>query len=199
MVTGRTDGHAFLEQLLNANLFLIPLDDEGRWYRYHHLFADLLRNLQNTLQKAETAELHQRASRWYAQAGMASEAIGHALAAEDYGGAVELLESNALGMIMQGYAKTVSNWARAIPAEWALQSPRTNLAFAWMYVLRGAYAQASQYLGQLQSTFADFQGEDGSIRAEWLVLQSLMLYMQGDMTKCMDLATRALELAAEQD
>jgi LuxR family maltose regulon positive regulatory protein len=66
-VTGRTDGHSLLERLFNANLFLIPLDDEQRWYRYHHLFADLLRDLQNTRQKDETAELHQRASRWYAQ------------------------------------------------------------------------------------------------------------------------------------
>jgi LuxR family maltose regulon positive regulatory protein len=69
-VTGRTDSHSLLEQLLNANLFLIPLDDEGHWYRYHQLFADLLRNLQNTRQKDETAELHRRASQWYAQAGM---------------------------------------------------------------------------------------------------------------------------------
>jgi LuxR family maltose regulon positive regulatory protein len=198
-VTGRTDGHALLEQLLNANLFLIPLDDEGQWYRYHHLFADLLRNLQSTLQKDRTTELHQRASRWYAQTDMASEAIEHALAAKDYALAMDLLENYSLGMITQGYAKTVSGWVQVLPDEWALQSPKTNLAFAWMYVLRGAYAQASQYLERLQPTLADFKEKNASIQAEWLVLQSLMLYMQGDMTECMNLATQALEIVPVQD
>jgi LuxR family maltose regulon positive regulatory protein len=198
-VTERSDGRALLESLYNANLFLIPLDDEGGWYRYHHLFADLLRNLQSTFQEDKTAELHQRASHWYAQVGMASEAIEHALAAKDYRGAVDLLESHALGMIMQGYAKTVSSWAQALPDEWARQSPRTNLAFAWMYVLRGAYSQVSQYLNRLKFTLADFQEEDISLRAEWLVLRSLMLYMQGDITKCMNLASQALQLAPVQD
>jgi len=198
-VTGRADGHSLLERLFNANLFLIPLDDEQRWYRYHHLFADLLRELQNTCQKDETAELHQRASHWYAQAGMASDAIRHALAAEDYALAVDLLESHAMDMIMQGYAKTVNGWVQAIPAEWASSSPRTNLAFAWMHLLRGTYAQASPYLERLQAAFQE--GEEGapSIEAEWLVMQSLLLNMQGKATESKALATRALEIAPEQD
>ena len=198
-VTGRADGHSLLERLFNANLFLIPLDDEQRWYRYHHLFADLLRELQNTRQKDETAELHQRASHWYAQAGMASDAIRHALAAEDYALAVDLLESHAMDMIMQGYAKTVNGWVQAIPAEWASSSPRTNLAFAWMHLLRGTYAQASPYLERLQAAFQE--GEEGapSIEAEWLVMQSLLLNMQGKATESKALATRALEIAPEQD
>ena len=204
-VTGRSDGRALLERLLNANLFLIPLDDEQQWYRYHHLFADLIRDLQNALQKDKTAELHQRAGHWYAQTGMASHAIQHALAAEDYAMAVNLLESHAMGMIMQGYAKTVNGWVQAIPEEWGPQSPRTNLAFAWMHLLRGAYAQASPYLERLQVALAGSQAgpqlgeEDSSLKAEWLVMQSLMLYMQGKATESMAMATQALEIAQEQD
>jgi len=204
-VTGRTDGHLLLERLFNANLFLIPLDDEQQWYRYHHLFADLLRDLQNALQKGKTAELHQRASRWYAQAGLASEAIQHALAAEDYAMAMDLLESHAMDMIMQGYAKTVNGWVQAIPAEWSSLSPRTHLAFAWMHLLRGDYAQASPYLERLQASLGGFQvghqlEENASLRAEWLVMQSLMLYYkQGHAKEGMAMATRALEIAPEQD
>ena len=205
-VTGRTDGRFLLERLFNANLFLIPLDDEGQWYRYHHLFADLIRDLQNARQKDKTAELHQRASRWYAQAGMASEAIQHALAAEDYAMAVDLLESHAMAMIMQGYAKTVNGWVQAIPAEWGSQSPRTNLAFAWMHLLRGTYAQASPYLERLQAAFAGSQvgphlgeEENSSLKAEWLVMQSLLLNMQGKATESVALATQALEIAPERD
>jgi LuxR family maltose regulon positive regulatory protein len=205
-VTGRTDGRVLLERLLNANLFLVPLDDEQQWYRYHHLFADLLRDLQNAFQQDKTAELHQRASHWYALAGMASEAIRHALAAEDYATAVDLLESHATGMIMQGYAKTVNGWVQAIPAEWGSLSPRTNLAFAWMHLLRGTYAQASPYMEQVQAAFSGSQvglhlgaEENPSLKAEWLAVKSLLLNMQGRATESMTMATRALEIAPEED
>jgi LuxR family maltose regulon positive regulatory protein len=204
-VTGRTDSRSLLERLFSANLFLIPLDDEQQWYRYHHLFADLLRDLQAARQQDETAELHQRASRWYAQAGMASEAIQHALAAADYALAVELLESHAARLIMQGYVKTVNGWVQAIPAEWSSQSPRTYLAFAWMHLLRGAYAQVPPYLERLQASLAGSQAgsqlgeEESSLRAEWLVMQSLILYKQGQATAGLALATQALEIAPKQD
>jgi LuxR family maltose regulon positive regulatory protein len=200
-VSGRSDSQALLEQLFNANLFLITLDDERQWYRYHHLFADLLRDLQKTFQEDKTSELHRRASRWYVQAGMSSEAIQHALAAEDYAMAVDLLESHAMEMIMQGYAKTVHGWIQSLPEEWGSQSPRTNLAFAWALLLRGAYSQASAYLEQLGATLINQpSGEtNNSIRAEWLVMQSLNLYMQGKTTECMEMAMQVLELAPEQD
>jgi len=204
-VTGHRDSHTLLEKLLAANLFMVPLDDEGQWYRYHHLFADLLRNLRGTLLEETTTELHQRASRWYARAGMASDAIQHALYAEDYAAAVNLLEEHAMELVMQGYAKTVNGWVQAIPEEWQSKSPRTNLAFAWMHLLRGAYRQVFPYVEQLEkimgTTRANSQTDerDPSLVAEWLVMQSLLLYMQGKTEECMEMATRVLEVAPEQD
>lgn len=201
-VTGRSDSHVLLEQLLKANLFLIPLDDERQWYRYHHLFADLLRELLNALQRDNTTELHRRASHWYAKAGMTSDAIQHALAAEEYALAVGLLESHAMDMIMQGYARTVSGWVQALPAEWSSQNPRTNLAFAWMHLLRGAYTQAFPYLDRLEASLSSSQlsEEEGrSLEAEWLVMQSLRLIMQGKMTESLTLAEKALEIVPEKD
>ncbi len=201
-VTGRTDGRALLERLLSANLFLISLDDEQQWYRYHHLFADLLRNLQNAVQKDQAAELHRRASRWYVQAGMVSEAIQHALDAADYQMAMHLLETHATAMIVQGYAKTVQGWLNAIPPELRLHSPKTNMAFIWMHLLRGNFAQALPYLDRLQAMFADSQPEaeqDPSLKAEWLTLQSFLLFAQGKRTEGLNLATQALDIAPAED
>ena len=82
-VTGRTGGAALLERLCGANLFLLALDDEGRGYRYHRLFAELRRDRLTAQHRETTAELHRRASRGYAGAGMASEAVEHAVAAAD--------------------------------------------------------------------------------------------------------------------
>ncbi len=204
-VTGRTDGRFLLEHLINANLFLIPLDDAGQWYRYHHLFADLLRERLQAYEKGETAVLHQRASQWYAQENMVSEAIQHALAAADYVLAVELLESHAMKLIMQGYVKTVNGWIDAVPEQWQSQSPQTNLALAWMYLLRGTYAQARPCLERLHATLDDFPPDDQlseaemALKADWLVLQALMLYMEGKMTGSAALAEQALAIVPEQD
>jgi len=200
-ITDHTDSQALLEQLLNANLFLIPLDDEGHWYRYHHLFADLLRNLQ-ARHKKNVSKLHQRASHWYLQAGMTNEAIQHALAAKDYAFAVDLLEGHALHMVMQGYAKTVSDWVQKVPAEWGLQSPRANLALAWTYLLRGAYSQAHPYLERLEGFFSSSQGnekEKQSLRAEWLVMRSLLLNMEEKPMESMALVKEALAIVPAED
>jgi len=208
-VTGRADGRALLARLFQANLFLIPLDDAGQWYRYHHLFGGLLRDLQGA-DKAETAELHRRASQWYAQAGgagggFASEAMGHALAAEDYGLAVTLLERHAAGLIRQGYAQTVHGWAEVIPAEWASSSPRTNLALAWMHLLRGDYPQAARYLARSGAApggagaVAEAGEMEGALGAEWLALQSLMLNREGQAAESQAMARLAVEMAPAGD
>jgi len=201
-VTGRSDSHAILQQLFSANLFLIPLDDVGEWYRYHHLFADLLRSMQKTHQSGNIAELHQRASHWYLQAGMTNEAIRHALAGDDYAFAVDLLEGHALNMVMHGYAKTVDAWVQKLPVEWGLQSPRANLALAWVHLLRGTYSQAHPYLERLESLFSGAQGnetEKQSLKAEWLVMQSLLLNMEGKLTQGLALVKEALEIVPADD
>ncbi len=191
-----------LERLERANLFVIPLDDEGRWYRYHHLFGDLLRDLLSTRHKERVGELHRRASRWYAQAGMVSEAIQHALAAADYAAAVHLIESHAMDMLMQWHVKTVEGWMRAIPAEWCAQSPQANLAFAWMHFLRGNPAGAFPYLERLQGMFPASQaGEeaDRSLEAKWLALQSMLLNAQGKAQESLAVDNQALEIAPRED
>jgi LuxR family maltose regulon positive regulatory protein len=199
-VTGRSDSHLMLEQLLKANLFLIPLGDEQQWYRYHQLFADLLRDRHNMLQKDKTAELHQRASQWYVQTGMVSEAIQHALAAGDYATAVHLIESHAMDMLMQWHLKTVDGWMQAIPSEWLSQSPEANLAFAWMHLTRGTHAQAVPYLQRLNAMFAASQPElDSSLEAKWLALQSMLLNARGKANESLHLANQALEIVPQAD
>ncbi|MBN2115804.1 MAG: hypothetical protein JW730_04495 [Anaerolineales bacterium] len=201
-VTGRVDSRAVLERLFHANLFLVPLDYEGEWYRYHHLFADLLRSLQKSHQAEKTTELHRRAGHWFAESDMATDAIQHALDAEDYPFAVDLLEGYALDMVMQGYAKTVNDWVKALPADWCSQSPRSNLALAWAHLLRGTYVQASPYLERLESFFSGSQEEEAerqSLKTEWLVMQSLLLNRQGKTQESLAMAEEALKLVPSDD
>ncbi len=200
-VTGRIDSHALLEQIYSANLFLIPLDDEGQWYRYHQLFTDLLCERQDMLKKRDTAERHQRASRWYAGAGMVSEAIQHALAAEDYPMVVYMIESHAIDMLMQWHVKTVEGWMQAIPPEWISQSPQANLAFAWMQLMRGNPEKVTPFLSRLKEMFSDSQTgkDDPSLEAKWLALQSLALNAQEKPEESLALGKRALEIAPHEE
>jgi LuxR family maltose regulon positive regulatory protein len=191
-----------LRHIEHANLFLIPMDDEGRWYRYHHLFADLLQvRLQQVLPGEEIAALHRRAAAWFEQAGMTAEAIEHARAAADYARVVRLVEKAALPLILQAYITTVEGWMQAIPQEYFEGSPRINMAFAWMHLLRGTQEQADPYLQRLEAYFSAAKpgGADPSLKGEWLALQSKLLNMEGKPAESRDLANQALQILPQTE
>ncbi|HWI02064.1 MAG TPA: LuxR C-terminal-related transcriptional regulator [Propionibacteriaceae bacterium] len=116
-VTGRHDGKAMLTALERGNLFLVPLDDHRRWYRYHHLFADVLQAHLQDEQSSKVPELHRRASGWYEQNGEPSEAIRHAMAAADFQRAADLLERAIPAMRRSRQETTLRSWLRALPDE----------------------------------------------------------------------------------
>ena len=228
-VNGMTGSATLLERLLAANLFLIPLDDEGRWYRYHHLFAELLQSQLRRGDRERAAELHRRASHWHAGHAMPVEAIGHALAAGDYGRAVELLEVNGWALLNQGYARTMGEWLDRLPEEWRGQSPRISLDFAWMHLLRGSLDQAGPRLAQAEAAFAYLNSCSGETRSfvgrmspqnprfqqnmsldpasaparglqvECLALRANLLQAQGQAADAVEAASRALAGVAPDD
>jgi LuxR family transcriptional regulator, maltose regulon positive regulatory protein len=204
-VTGRSDSQTVLNQLYAANLFLIPLDDEQRWYRYHHLFADLLRSQLSRIPKSRVLVMRAGASRGYEQAGMTAEAIRQALAAEDYPRGAQLLEDNALGMLVQGYAKTVESWVEAIPERWRSHSPRAVLALAWIHLLRGNYNRVAEYLERAEIAIPAGEAEKSPrtdlsrLRAELLGIQSNLYNVRGDPQASIESARQALVLAGSDN
>ena len=96
-VTGGADGARVLEELDRGNLFVVPLDAERAWYRYHHLFADVLRARLLAEHPEQVPDLHRRASDWYAAHDLVADAVRHALAAEDFDRAAYLMEDGAAG------------------------------------------------------------------------------------------------------
>ena len=108
------DGQAMLESLERMNLFVIPLDDERRWYRYHHLFADVLRKRLEQHYPDALPRLHARASQWFEQHGLLPEAIRHSLTGGDQERAIQLIEQNAPVLIMSGELNALSNWIKAV-------------------------------------------------------------------------------------
>jgi LuxR family transcriptional regulator, maltose regulon positive regulatory protein len=158
-VTGRGGGKATLVALERANLFLIPLDDRREWYRYHHLFADVLRAHLLDERGDDVAELHRRASGWFAANGDASQAIGHALAGGDFDRAAELMEL-AMPMMRRERRETERfRWLRALPDDVVRARPVLALTFI------GALAQVSDFDavgGRLSDLESSIRSADGS-------------------------------------
>ena len=129
-VTGQGGGKAMLEALDRGNLFLVPLDDRRRWYRYHHLFADVLQARLLDERPDQVPDLHRRASAWYQQNGEPSAAIGHALAAGDFERAADLVELAIPAMRRTRQEATVRGWLETIPDEVVRVRPVLSVGFA---------------------------------------------------------------------
>ncbi len=136
-VTGQAGGKATLEALDRRNLFLIPLDDHRRWYRYHHLFGDVLRARLMDEQPDVVAELHRRAAEWYAQEGEPDEAIRHAIAGGDFGRAADLVEMAIPAMSRDRRESIVRRWLDAIPEDVVRVRPVLSDGVAGSLLVRG--------------------------------------------------------------
>jgi LuxR family maltose regulon positive regulatory protein len=130
-------GQEILEYLQHANLFIIPLDEERRWYRYHHLFSDLLRQRFRQIQPEQVTTLHLQASEWYEQNGFADEAIEYALRAEDFERAACLIEELAEIVWGRGEHTKLWSWLKALPAEQLSSRPRLCIFRAWVLFAHG--------------------------------------------------------------
>ncbi|PKO15701.1 MAG: helix-turn-helix transcriptional regulator [Chloroflexi bacterium HGW-Chloroflexi-10] len=144
-ITEREDSKEILEVLERSNLFLIPLDDQRQWYRYHHLFADVLQTHLMETQPEQVFNLHQRASVWYEQNGLPPDAIRHALAAKDFERAAELIELAWSAMDRSYQSATWIGWVKTLPNELIRVRPVLSVGFAWA-LLDGGELEMSEAL-----------------------------------------------------
>ena len=130
-VTAQDGGRGMLETLERGNLFVVPLDGQRQWYRYHHLFADVLQAHLNEAQPEQVSSLHQRASAWYERNGFPPDAIRHALAAEDFERAAGLIELAWSAMDISYQSSTWLGWVKALPDELIRARPVLSVGYAW--------------------------------------------------------------------
>ena len=138
-VTGQGDGKATLEVLDRGNLFLVPLDDRRRWYRYHQLFADMLHARLLDEQPGDLPELHRRASLWHEQNDDLSEAIRHALAGGDFERAADLVERAWPAMRQSRQEATMLGWLKALPDQLLRRRPVLSVAYAGVLAVSGQF------------------------------------------------------------
>ncbi|MEA2602916.1 MAG: hypothetical protein QOF89_3908 [Acidobacteriota bacterium] len=191
------DGQAILERLDAANLFLIPLDDTRTWYRYHHLFATLLRHqVERKLGPDGIKTLHERASDWFAAYGHPEDALEHALAAGAHDRAAELMSQHALPRLMRGDAGTVLRWVQALPPEWVRRLPWLRLAYTWALLATFQLPAAEEQVREMERELA--REPDPELEAHVETLRALFLRVSGRTEEAIALYRRALERLPEE-
>jgi LuxR family maltose regulon positive regulatory protein len=216
-VTGQERGQAQLEALHRSNFFVIPLDDRRQWYRYHHLFADVLAAHLRAEQPDLVATLHRRASGWYEQHGSAADAIRHALAAEDFAHAADLVELAWSAIRQSRQDATLLGWLRALPDEVLQVRPVLSAAYAHVLLSSGVFEGVEERLRDAElwlDTTADRPARPGTPPVEMVVVddeafrrlpgtiaiaRAGMALAGGDVPATVTYARQALDLAPSDD
>lgn len=193
-LTGRADAQELIAQLERANLFIVPLDDERRWYRYHHLFADYLRTL---LGEAEQAALYKKASAWHEANDLLAEAAQYALASRDYEFAADLIERAVSKSTAWsgGNLVMLSGWLDALPPQALQRRPGLSLSASRILYLSGRFDQAEKHIAQTEAALKaqPASPETGQMLALAALYHGSIAAVRGDFRQAVDQTTYALE------
>ena len=211
-VTGQENGQETLEMLDRANLFIIPLDNERRWFRYHHLFTDLLHQRLNQTQRDQLPGLHSKASDWYSQEGFRDEAIDHALGGKLYKRAAHLIEMNLGHNYERVTQTTLRRWLSAFPDEFISVEPQLCILRAWTLFTTGQIDAAEQSLQAADEMLDSSTNQDvvTSLKNEqWpdpnrligriAAIRSFMVAYSGGISETIRYACKAIEFLPEDD
>lgn len=207
-VIGRTASNATLAALYRANLFLVPLDDRREWYRYHHLFADVLLTQLDAQSRSQLPLRHRKASDWYEQRGERPEAIRHALAAEDFERAARLIELAIPETQKHRGEALIRSWARQLPDELVRNRPVLGIGFVGALMSCGEFEGVEERLRDIERGLAELQSPRVVVVDETQVRRlpgAIELYraalaqVRGDVAATIGHARRVLELVPEDD
>ena len=191
-------GQQILEAIQQANLFLVPLDNERRWYRYHHLFGDLLRQrLHQRITSDEVNALHIRASQWYEENGFEVEAFQHAAAANDVERAERLIEGTGVPLYFRGVARPVLNWLESLPTDVLDARPSLWVTYASALTVTGQQINSAEdKLQAAESALQDAESDEQTrnLHGHIAAVRAMLAGPQYQIETMMAQSQRALEL-----
>ena len=200
-VIDQTGSQAFLDQLERSNLFLIPLDEEQCWYRYHHLFTDFLRKQLKRCLPDRIPQLHQRASAWYSGKNMPSEAIRHALAAGDIDRVHQAVAGNALAMVENTELLDVLRHFKELPGDQVSSNPWLCLAYAWAKAYAEPSSGMEELLQQAEQSLARVEkdSEKKHLTSHLAAIRAYLAWMRGEAELALEFVQHAMENLPEED
>ncbi|MGD2048045.1 MAG: response regulator [Chloroflexota bacterium] len=187
----------FIHWLTETNLFVINLDHQGQWFRYHHLFRELLQDqLASALDAQDIADLHSRASRWFADNGLIEEAIKHALEAGDVIGAAKIVEKNRHAILDEDEFYTLNIWLSMLPDVVRQRRPELLIAEAWVHLAQDNLMAIFSNIERLEQIWGPDES-DLPIWGEINYFKGYFCYFQGQGSQAYAHQRRALELIPE--
>ncbi len=192
VLTEREDGQTMLEALLRANLFLIPLDDQRRWFRYHHLFGEVLRRSLLQQNKAQVNDLHRRAAQWFAEQSLTMEAIHHALAAGEFVYAGELIESSAMTWRNQGAIVTLAKLLDQIPSAVLITRPQLCLEKGHVHMFHHQLDEADHWLAAAERALQAAERSDPLLVGRIGAVKTDVALNRGEVWRAIQLGEAAL-------
>jgi len=216
-LTGRSDGQTMLETLERENLFVVPLDDERRWFRFHHLFADALRVRLAAGRDDRVAGLHAAASRWLADHGLLDEAVRHAIASGDHEHTADLVELSLADLRRRRQNRTLRDWLVALPDDVVRRRPLLAMSLGWSRLSEGDFEGVEAWVDAAEAGLdkaapsaspppaspaeaaKDRESEVRSLPAMAAVYRASVAQARGDVDGTVSHARRALALAGPDD
>ena len=189
-----TDSASVLERIERENLFLVPLDLSRRWYRYHHLFGELLRTELQHTEPGLVSVLHRRAAAWFEAEGLVDEALRHLVAAGDIAASADLIAADWVDGFNEGSLSTVSGWLDLLPAQTVPQDARLSVARAWIALTVGQFDDARSWIEVLEAESDSRATDDGTLDAQLVVLRAFYRFKTGDVVAALEEARRAVNL-----
>jgi len=193
-----TSSKEVIQQLEVANLFLIPLDDERKWYRYHHLFADFLRQYLSETEPEDVPALHRRTSNWLEQNNLFPEAINHAIVGEDFKHAAQMIENIGPDMMMKSEFDQLTRWLDSMPQNFVENWPWLCIIRAWIYDRWAQFDLGEQYLKHAETALENTASEtpedaEKIIRGQIAAIRALYTLKKGQIPQSIEYSNQALD------
>jgi len=191
----------FLEKLDNENLFMIPLDENKEWYRYHHLFKDFLRNRRDFIMKSMLPKLYSDAADWYKENGFYANGINFYLEAKNYDDAKFMIEKIDMDVMFRGEMKKVYNWCMSIPKSKLYDSPRLCMNMSWCACTNGNYEETEYYLKHVEEVLKILKDEENVkyLKAEIMIIRAMLATIEKDSRKIIEYLKKAKNYSDKYD
>ncbi len=193
-VLEESDSASLLEEIDRANMFLVPLDVSRHWYRYHHLFGELLRAELRRTEPDLVQDLHRRAATWFEGQGLIDEALRHLVAAGDIAKSADLIAADWADEVNGGGLSTISSCLDLLPYETVSQDSRLSAARAWIALNVGQLDEAASWIEKVEAGPAHDTADGGGTAAHGVVLRAMHSFNTGDVYGALETARRAVTL-----
>jgi LuxR family maltose regulon positive regulatory protein len=198
-VTGEKASQKMLETLEQNDLFLIPLDENREWYRYHHFFADFLQEVLKQRYPNETPDLHSRAARWYLENDDPEASFQHVVKGDNIEIVAECFERFLVPKLLGGEIQTIQRWLDSLPASWQTAHPMIAFARAALLLMTGHFEECMHHLDKVQQLALAHEKDVTLFQARVVAMRCNIACFQNNLEQAETLADRALQILPEND